>query len=72
MDDDLQGAAQPEAAEAACVHRWRIAGPADVTEGTCRLCGVTRQFTNERRWAAGHHQRGQRAAPTPQTRGGDR
>ena len=70
MDDHLQDAPQPGAAEDICVHRWRITGSTDVAEGTCRLCGMTRQFTNERRWMGGQRGRGPRAVPTPQKRDG--
>ena len=67
MNDHPEGAPQPGAAEDTCVHRWQIGGStADVAEGTCRLCGMTRQFTNERRWMGGHRGRGPRAAPAPQ------
>ncbi len=32
-----------------CTHRWQIATPVgDQCSGICRLCGVERNFTNER------------------------
>jgi hypothetical protein len=32
-----------------CTHRWQIATPVgDQCSGICRLCGVKRNFTNER------------------------
>ena len=32
-----------------CIHRWQVATPVgDQCTGVCRLCGVERNFTNER------------------------
>ncbi len=45
---DLEGPLSATSATA-CVHRWLIATPVDdLCNGTCRLCGAKRSFTNER------------------------
>ncbi len=54
----------PEIAEASgqaafeCVHRWILRSLQDsrgVTVGSCKLCGETREFTNEaNRWRGTH------------------
>lgn len=39
-----------EDAAGSCVHRWILAAPSgDSVEGTCRICGAKRAFTNRRR-----------------------
>lgn len=51
MNAHLDNGPTPEPAiDAACIHRWLIGGAVDeLAEGTCRRCGLTRQFTNARR-----------------------
>ena len=40
-------AKQPESLPGLCVHYWLIGAPeGPVSQGTCRKCGETREFTN--------------------------
>jgi hypothetical protein len=39
-------------ADEGCVHRWVLVSPAgDSVQGTCRICGAQRAFTERRRTA---------------------
>ena len=54
MEPRLDNTADPAAAadaDAACSHRWMLADTTkgQSTQGTCRLCGAVRTFTNARR-----------------------
>jgi hypothetical protein len=51
------------AVDSTCVHRWRITASADeAAQGTCRLCGLTREFTNQRRAYGAHRAQPPRSA----------
>jgi hypothetical protein len=53
MNDRLEVADGTEAiADESCVHRWLLVSPeGNSVQGTCRICGAQRAFTDRRRTA---------------------
>lgn len=66
MDATPHDAVPPEE-DAACIHHWVLANPVEgETQGTCRLCGVVRTFTNTRRkWSRGRPYQPRNPTPPP-------
>ncbi len=65
--NDADADAAPPAADAACTHRWVLADTTKGdTQGTCRLCGVVRTFTDARRtWSRGRSFQPRSPKPPP-------